>query len=87
MTLTTLAPASAAGIVTAFAASITAFGILLTGIAGILPLMHKVDRVHKIVNQQHTDLLRFQAALIQVLNDAGIPLPKDQSLNAPPTDR
>jgi competence protein ComGC len=42
----------------------------------------KVSDVHVMVNQQRTDMLRYQAALTDALHVAGIPIPADQSLTA-----
>lgn len=40
----------------------------------------KLDDVHKIVNQQRTDMQRYQAVLLDALTKAGIEIPPDQSL-------
>jgi hypothetical protein len=40
----------------------------------------EVRDVHKIVNQQRTDGLNFQRALIRALQDAGVAVPVDQSI-------
>jgi flagellar motor component MotA len=61
-----------AGVVTAVATLITAFGGLLLAIKVIMP-------THKIVNQQRTDMLRFQTVLIRTLIAHGIDVPEDQS--------
>lgn len=61
-----------AGMITALATLATAIGGLLLAIKVIMP-------THKIVNQQRTDMLRFQTALINALNANGIPIPEDQS--------
>jgi hypothetical protein len=61
-----------AGLVTAVASLTTAFGGLLLAIKVIMP-------THKIVNQQRTDMLRFQTVLINTLTLHGIDIPPDQS--------
>jgi len=61
-----------AGLVTAVASLATALGGLLLAIKVIMP-------THKIVNQQRTDMLRFQTALINTLTLHGIDIPEDQS--------
>lgn len=40
----------------------------------------KVDQVHTLVNQQHTDMNNYQAALIRALESRGIEVPVDQSI-------
>lgn len=66
---------SIAGIITAIATVITAIGGLLL----ILRQTRKIDDVHKIVNQQQTDLRNYQGALIRALREKGITVPIDQS--------
>jgi len=61
-----------AGLVTAVASLATAIGGLLLAIKVIMP-------THKIVNQQRTDMLRFQTVLINTLTLHGIDIPEDQS--------
>ena len=61
-----------AGVVTAVATLLTAFGGLLLAIKVIMP-------THKIVNQQRTDMIRFQTVLIRTLIAHGIAVPEDQS--------
>jgi hypothetical protein len=60
-----------AGIVTALATMVTAIGGIYLG--------RRVQEVHKIVNQQRTDMLQYQKALIAALSAAGIAIPADQS--------
>jgi hypothetical protein len=60
-----------AGMVTAGATMITAVGGIYLG--------RRVQEVHKIVNQQRTDMLQYQKALISALSSAGIEIPEDQS--------
>lgn len=42
----------------------------------------KADAVHKIVNQQRTDMLRYTEALVRALKSAGVEVPVDQSIPA-----
>lgn len=81
------ATSSPAGIVTAFASVLTAFGGLLLSVAYVIPAFRTVrktkiavDEVHTIVNQQRTDAQRYQIALVSALKAAGIDVPIDQSL-------
>jgi hypothetical protein len=39
-----------------------------------------IAKVHKIVNQQRTDALNYQRALIRALQAKGIEVPQDQSV-------
>jgi uncharacterized membrane protein YhiD involved in acid resistance len=73
-----------AGIVTAFGTMFTAVALIITAVAGLIRarrVERKVDTVHKIVNQQHTDLKNYQRALIAALTKAGIDVPEDQSVD------
>lgn len=76
-------PASTlAGVISAVAAVFTALALVITAIAGLLAARRagrKIDEVHQIVNQQHTDLKNYQRALIRALEAAGIAVPMDQS--------
>jgi hypothetical protein len=79
---------SVAGIVTAAASCLIAAGGLVTALTTMIPLLRrtkvlegKVDGVHKIVNQQRTDAMNYQAALLRALTKAGIEIPEDQSIN------
>jgi hypothetical protein len=80
------ASSSVAGILTAVATLAIAIGGVITALTGIIPLIRrtkrleaKVDGVHTIVNQQHTDLVNYQATLERALMAAGVPIPRDQS--------
>lgn len=76
-----------ANIIAAVAGVITALGGLAGGTALLVSSVRtkrQVESVHKIVNQQHTDSMNFQAALIRALVAAGIEVPIDQSLPAVP---
>lgn len=41
-----------------------------------------LGEVHTMVNQQRTDALRYQNALVKALKSAGVEVPDDQSLTA-----
>lgn len=43
-------------------------------------LQEDVQAVHKIVNQQRTDMLTYQEKLVETLVQAGIHVPSDESL-------
>jgi hypothetical protein len=83
---------SIAGIITATATVLTALGGLILALAVFLPTMRKtrelaernqvtLDEVHVIVNQQRTDMQRYQRALIDALHKAGVDVPIDQSVD------
>jgi hypothetical protein len=92
--LADVAPSTAAGIITATATLFTAIGGLIIAFGVLWPILKatrttivqsaatakKVDDVHTLVNQQHTDLQRYQVALLTALRNAGIDIPVDQSL-------
>lgn len=40
-----------------------------------------IAEVHTIVNQQRTDMLNYQRALVRLLNKHGIEVPEDQSID------
>lgn len=75
-----LAPVSITGIITAFATAITALGGLVAALVILIPLLRETRKVHTIVNQQRTDMLRYQRALLATLRAHGIEPPADQSL-------
>ena len=68
-----------AGVITAFATVLIAIGGIITAVAVLIPILRTTRSTHKIVNQQRTDMLNFQRALIRALTDHGIPIPVDQS--------
>lgn len=74
------------GIITAIGTLLTAAALVITAIAA-LKRVGRVEKVvgevHTIVNQQRTDSLNYQRALVRALNDAGIPVPMDQSASGP----
>lgn len=62
--------------------AITAFVGGLAGVATALWFQLKATQeVHKIVNQQRTDMLAHQAVLESTLRSAGVAVPKDKSLD------
>jgi hypothetical protein len=79
---------SITGIITACATVLIAVGGIITALAVLVPTLRKVDGVHTIVNQQRTDMQRYQRALLDALGEAGIDAPVDQSMPLPlPDDR
>jgi len=73
---------TAAGVISAFAAVFTAIALVITAVAGLIAAhraTRKIDQVHKIVNQQRTDSLNYQRALIRALESHNITVPIDQS--------
>lgn len=79
-----VAESTGAGLVTAVATVITAVGGLILAVSVLIPILRGVREVHTIVNQQRTDLVRFQAALVRQLKAAGIEPVIDQSLPIEP---
>lgn len=74
---------SLAGVITAIAAVFTAVALVITALAGLTAarrVSRKVDAVHVIVNQQRTDMSNYQRALVHALTEAGLPVPRDQSV-------
>jgi len=76
-----------AGIITASATVLIALGGLVTAITVLIPILRQsrktheqVEQVHTLVNQQRTDSLRYQVALIEALRAHQIDVPIDQSL-------
>lgn len=68
-----------------------AVGALITVVTGAIVSLRKIENVradlkeevqgvHKIVNQQRTDMLAYQKTLIDVLVSKGIHVPTDESL-------
>lgn len=68
------------GVATAIAALITAVANLRTSRRAVVA----VQEVHTMVNQQRTDAQLYQAVLVAALTRAGVAVPVDQSLGAPP---
>jgi hypothetical protein len=83
---------SLAGIITAFAGVITALALLFAALPALVKVLRETRRtgvaigeVHTIVNQQKTDLINYQAALVRALRTAGVDVPMDQSMGEEPT--
>jgi enterochelin esterase-like enzyme len=75
------------GVITAFASLFTAVALVVTALTAWVKareVSRKVDEVHLIVNQQRTDMQRYERALKHALTAAGIEIPVDQSVNPPP---
>jgi len=68
-----------AGTLTAAATMLTALGGLLVAIKVLVPTKKQIQEVHTIVNQQKTDMERYQRALVATLAEHGITIPADQS--------
>lgn len=74
---------AAAGLVTAGAAVIGVLPALVRVLRETRRNTKAVNEVHTIVNQQRTDTLNYQRALIEALRKSGVEVPADQSI--PPT--
>lgn len=71
------------GIITAIGTACTAVALVITALAALKrasKIEHKIDTVHVIVNQQHTDMVNYQRALVRALEVAGVAVPTDQSV-------
>jgi len=86
MILAEAPPPTWAGIITAFAGVVTALALLAGALPALIKVMRKQDatdvaigKVHTIVNQQRTDQMNYNAALIRALENAGVKVPVDQS--------
>lgn len=79
---------------------ITSIGTLITAAGGVaIALLTRnnaviakknseaLGEVHIMVNQQRTDALRYQTALVKALKKAGVDVPDDQSLSATTEER
>lgn len=88
-------PPTWAGIITAAATLVLAVTALLGGITALVKVFLPIKRgteenkaaiaeVHTIVNQQRTDMQRYQRALILTLESKGIEVPIDQSIDPVP---
>ncbi len=75
-----MAESSLAGVITACGAVLTALSLVIGSITLLVPILRTTRSTHKIVNQQRTDMLNFQRALIRALDDAGVSVPVDQSV-------
>lgn len=85
-----MTPSSLAGIITAIATALIAVGGVITSITVLLPILRgtrqngrQIGEVHTLVNQQATDARRYNERLIEALNTAGVPIPRDSSLRDP----
>lgn len=70
-----------AGMITAIATVLTALGGMVVSVTVLLPVLRQTRQVHKIVNQQKTDMERYRRALEAVLKAHDIELPVDQSID------
>jgi hypothetical protein len=66
-------------IITAVAACITAIGGVIIAIRTGL-VKKTLDETHVMLNQQRTDMYKYQEDLVKTLQDAGIAIPTDSSL-------
>jgi len=67
-------------LITAGASGITALALLITAVTVLVPMLRTTRATHTIVNQQRTDLIRYQRTLVQALQLAGVDVPPDQSI-------
>lgn len=74
-----MADSTLAGTITAIASIITALALLTGAIPLLLKALRDVKSVHVIVNQQRTDMQRYQRTLIRLLELHDIDVPPDQS--------
>jgi hypothetical protein len=66
-------------LITAIATVITAMGGLIVSLFVLVPSLRVAKITHNLVNQQRTDSINYQNALIRALKDAKINVPIDQS--------
>ncbi len=78
-----------AAIITALATAFTALGGLVLAFSVLIPTLRKtrentvaVAEVHTMVNQQRTDMMRYQEALVEALQQGGVAIPADESLRS-----
>jgi hypothetical protein len=71
---------SIAGIVGASAGVVSALALLVGALPELIRVRRQVREVHKIVNQQRTDMQNYQRALERALREAGVAVPIDQSI-------
>jgi uncharacterized protein YoxC len=78
-------------VTTAIATAITAVGGLVLAVSVLIPTLRatrqavaNVAEVHTMVNQQRTDMLRYNEDLVSALRAAGVAVPTDRSLRLPP---
>jgi hypothetical protein len=82
-----MADSTLAGIITAVATVLTSISLVIGALTLFLPILRgtrenkkAIKEVHTIVNQQRTDSLRYQRALIKALEKHGVEVPEDQSI-------
>jgi UPF0716 family protein affecting phage T7 exclusion len=71
------------GVITAIATLTIAVGGVITALTVFLPMYRQTKEIHTIVNQQRTDMERYQRALVAALKQAGVSVPADQSITDP----
>jgi hypothetical protein len=76
-----MASSSVAGIIAAVGTLITSLALLVGAIPLLLKTLRDLRQVHEIVNQQRTDMQRYQRALVASLIAHGIDVPVDQSID------
>jgi len=74
---------STAGIITASATLFIAFAAVITALTLLLPILRTTKSTHKLVNQRFTDMQNWNRALVRALNNAGLDVPIDQSIEGP----
>lgn len=72
-----IAAATLLGVIPAVIASLVAARRTRESVADVKAV---VDGTHTLVNQAHTDLLRYQATLVAAMKLGGLEIPIDQSL-------
>ena len=60
---------------------LSATATLVTALAAavVLVLRRDVSKVHELVNQNRTDMLAYQADLVEALQEGGLIVPRDKS--------
>lgn len=76
-----MAESTIAGVITASATVLIALGGLVSALTLFIPILRNVRQVHTIVNQQRTDMLKYQRTLTRLLEAHGIEVPEDQSID------
>lgn len=78
---------SVAGLITAIATALIAVGGVITSITVLVPILRgtrantkQIVEIHTMVNQQRTDMSRYQERLIEALVAGGVAIPPDSSL-------
>ena len=71
---------SVAGIITAITGLVVAIGGVIVSFRVLIPIKKTGETVHQIVNQHSTDQQLYQQDLRGALQQAGVPIPADQSL-------